>query len=387
MFRAETTSVRMLQAVSVVASLAVLLWSLGLPSLSLAEAASLTSVSNTLSDSDLGVVSNHQIQFTIPSGSPGVASGETIVVTFPNGFNLSTSSVAFGDIDLEINGTDETLVAAAPTASQWSAAISGQDLTFTSGGANATATEGEVITIKIGTNADGGTTQVPNHAGAGAYEFNITAGSADTGATRVVILNDVVVTAAVDTVFNFTVGGFSATGIAINGTTTTATSSATSIPFGTLTAGTVGTAAQLLNVSTNAAGGFVVTVEQSGDLMSATGADINGFANGAYTNTPTAWSAPSATVGSPDTYGHWGLTSSDDLNSNEFFFCAASSTFGCWVAASTTPRQVFHNSGVADGSTEDVGSTTVGYQIEISALQEAADDYSTELTYIATPTF
>jgi hypothetical protein len=31
--------------------------------------------------------------------------------------------------------------------------------------------------------------------------------------------------------------------------------------------------------------------------------------------------------------------------------------------------------------------TEVGYKIEITPLQEAADDYTTTLTYIATPTF
>jgi hypothetical protein len=29
----------------------------------------------------------------------------------------------------------------------------------------------------------------------------------------------------------------------------------------------------------------------------------------------------------------------------------------------------------------------IGYQAQITALQEAGDDYSTTLTYVATPTF
>ncbi len=40
-----------------------------------------------------------------------------------------------------------------------------------------------------------------------------------------------------------------------------------------------------------------------------------------------------------------------------------------------------------DGVTDDIGAAQVGYQIQITALQEAGDDYSTTLTYIATPTF
>jgi hypothetical protein len=301
-------------------------------------------------------------------------------VTFPDGFNISTSSVATTDIDMSVGGSDQTLVDGGTEGSgNWGVYFSGQDLTFTSGGGTATATANDVIVILVGTNASGGVNQVTNNYNAGSYEFSITAGS-DTGTSRVVNHDDVNVTAAVDTIFNFSVSGFSTAGVAVNGTSTTATSTATAIDFGTLTPNVITTAAQRLNVTTNASNGFVVTVQQSQDLRSATGADIDGFANGEYTDTPIAWRAPSSTVGQEETYGHWGLTSSDDLNSSEF----ASDK---WVAASTTPRQVFENNGVADGTTASVGSTTVGYQIEIGSLQEAADDYSTTLTYVATPTF
>ena len=385
MFRTGTTSVRMLQAVSLVASLAILMWSLGLPSINFAGAANLTSISNTLSDSDLGAVSNHLITFTTPTTSVGIASGESLVITFPNGFNISTSSVDDTDIDLTIDGAEQTLVSGAPGAAEWQVTISGQDVTFLSGGAGATSTPGDVLVVEIGLNADSGDQQVTNHSAAGSYEFNIVAGP-DSGSTRVVIIDDVDVSASVDTVFNFTIGGFSGTGINVNGTSTTATSSATTINFGQLTADVVATAAQLLNVTTNASNGFVVTVQQSQNLRSATGADIDGYVNGSYIDTPTNWFAPSSTVGTESTYGHWGLTSSDDLNAGEFQACTGSAT-GCWVAASTTARQVFENNGPADGSSTNIGSTTVGYQVEITSLQEAADDYSTTLTYIATPTF
>ena len=45
------------------------------------------------------------------------------------------------------------------------------------------------------------------------------------------------------------------------------------------------------------------------------------------------------------------------------------------------------HSGPSDGTTLGVGRATIGYQAQITALQEAGDDYSTTLTYIATPTF
>ena len=140
------------------------------------------------------------------------------------------------------------------------------------------------------------------------------------------------------------------------------------------------TLAQRLNVLTNARNGFVVTVEQSQDLQSSTGAVIDSFTNGTYVNTPTAWSAPSNSIGDNRTWGHWGLTSEDNLNTDEF-------GTNLWVAASTTPRQIFQHASSSDGVTANIGSTTVGYQVQITALQEAGNDYNTTLTYIATPTF
>jgi hypothetical protein len=325
------------------------------------------------------VAANHTIRFTLPSGSVGLGNGETLTITFPDGFNLATSSVDYTDVDLLVGGSQQTLDTS-PSGATWGVSVSGQDLIFTAGSSGLSADDS--VVIYIGTNASSsetGDNQIINHAAAGSYKETITLPD-DTGYTRVVILDDVNVTATVDTVFDFTVSGFNTSGIAVNGTSTTATTTSTAIPFGTLTAGHIVTAAQRLNVSTNAKNGFVVTVQQSGNLQSATGADIDGFIDGEYDNTPQVWQAPSASIGDEKTWGHWGITSSDDLNSSEF----ASNK---WVAASTTPRQIFENNGPADGATANSGSTTVGFQVEISALQEAADDYSTTLTYVATPTF
>lgn len=379
MLRTGTTSVRMLQAVSLVVSLAVLLWALGLPALNVVFAVNLTDVSDTLSDSDLGAPSNHTITFET---STGVTNGQTVVITFPVGFNLATSSVTFADIDVSTT-TAATVAEDCTGSEEVSATSTGQVLTLTfCAGDGGNIAPGGTMTVLIGN----GGSQITNPPVADSYELNILAGT-DAGATQIVIIDDVVVTAAVDTVFDFTVSGFaSATGININGTTTNATSTAVAIPFGTLVANQIKTAAQRLNVTTNAANGFTVTVFQSGDFASVTGADIDSFTAGTYVNTPGDWVAPSPTVGQENTYGHWGITSSDDLNTGEFQGCAGAAE-GCWVAASTTPRQVFSATSSADGLAANVGSTTVGYQVEISALQEAADDYSTTLTYIATPVF
>jgi hypothetical protein len=156
-----------------------------------------------------------------------------------------------------------------------------------------------------------------------------------------------------------------------------------SLPFGTLAPNVSKTLGQDLTVQTNARNGYVVTVEQSQNLLSSTGADIDGFFDGTYLNTPGSWVAPTNSISDENTWGHWGLTSTDPS------LLGAGTDFAAnqWVAASTTPRAIMAHSGPADGTTLGVGRATIGYQAQITALQEAGDDYSTTLTYIATPTF
>jgi hypothetical protein len=345
-----------------------------------ANAANVTSFSDTLSDSDLGVGSNHTISFTVPNG---LSAGQTIVITFPTSPDNFVLPVGldFGDVDITDDGVDQTL-AASNGAAQWGVATTATTMTLTSPSGSSVSSS-SLIVIQIGTNATFGTTgdtQITNPDTAGSYEISVGGTMQDTGRTRVAILDNVVVTAAVNTSFTFTVIGL-ATSTEVNGTTTTRTSTATAIPFGTLTNGVIETLAQDLTVTTNAAYGFAVTVEQDSNLLSSTGADIDGFANGTYTNTPASWTAPSNSISSENTWGHWGLTSEDgDLNSDEF-------GSNLWVSASTTPRIIFSHASSSNGVTPNIGSTTVGYQAQITALQEAGDDYTTTLTYIATPTF
>lgn len=367
--RADSAS----QVIATLLAIAVVLWAVGAHQF--AQAANITNVSDTLSDSDTNALSNHTISFQAPSG---VAAGEIITVTFPAGFNMG--SVAFGDIDLEIDGVDATL-AAAPSGATWGATVSGQILSIESG----TDTIGAASTtvIKIGTNATAGgagTNQITNPGTAGSYELDIAGTMADSGHTRVAITDEVLVTATVDTTFSFTVAGL-ATSTTVNGVSSTIAGTTTTIPFGTLTSGVAASVAQQLTVTSNAVNGFVVTVQQDQNLLSSTGADIDGFVNGAYTDTPTSWSAPTNVLGSENTYGHWGLTTNDsDLPGTPF----GNDEF---VSASTSPRLIFEHDGSSDGTTQDVGQVEVLYQVEIGSLQEAADDYNTRLTYIATPTF
>lgn len=380
MLKTEKTVI-LLKTIATIAGLAILLWSLGLPSLRFADAANITDVSDTLSNSAPSASSNHTISFVTPTG---VLNGATTTIAMPAGFNVGT--IVFTDVDMATT-SNFTIAATCSGSEKIAFTRSGQNLRFQfCPGDGGSLAAGATSTIKIGTNAVFGSTgvnRIVNQAAEGSYEIGFTVGASDSGWTRVVILDNVQVTAAVDTIFTFAVAGVGG-GQSVNGLTTTGTTSSTSIPFGTLQSGVATTTAQRLTVNTNAANGYVVTVQLDQALQSSTGADIDGFVNSSYTNTPVAWSAPTGTVGSENTYGHWGITSDDatttrsvgdEFNASEF------------ASASTSPRVVMSHTGPTNGSITGEGTTKVGYKVQISGLQEAGDDYTATLTYVATPTF
>ncbi len=354
------------RVVAMLVACAVVLWSVGV--YTTAQAANLIEVKNTLTDSGPSALSGHAFSFKIPTGST-VATSTNYTITFPAGFT-GVSSVISGNLTVRKNG-------GAPITLAGFTAV-GQVLTFN----NIPAVATDVITVVLAPGV------VTNPAGIQSYEFVIAVANAtsDVGRTRVAIVNYVTVTAIVNTTFDFLVSG-TATSTLVNATSTTGSTTATLIPFGVLTAGTVYTMAQQLRVQTNAANGFSVTVQQDGNLRSSTGADIDGFIDGAYTNTPVAWSAPSNSLLVENTWGHWGLTSDD--SDIETASPAEFTTGGGdkWVAASTTPRIVYAHDDPVNGVGQGFGTTTVGYRVQITPLQEAANDYQTVLMYIATPTF
>lgn len=360
---------------------AIVLWASG--AMSIVRAANLTDVRDLITDSAPAALADHQIEFTHPADGAGVPNGEDIVITFPASFSLA--GIGSEDVSLFVGGADFGQA-------NWSLATSATAITITIN--TGTIAAGASSTVYIGTNAsnDGDTpdSQIQNPTtpanGNESFEIDISAGTAapDTGHTRVVILNTVLVTASVDTVFDFTVWA-NATGTPVNGTaTTTYQSSTTTIPFGTLSAYDPVTLSQDLTVQTNAINGFVVTVEADQALLSSTGADIDEFKDDALVTVPEAWESPltGLDIADENTWGHWGITSEDATTTR-------ASEFGTdtWAGVTTTPTVIFSHDGPADNITPGIGSTTIGYRVEISPLQEAADDYSTTLTYIATPTF
>lgn len=376
-------SVRTLQAVAMTVGIALFLWTTGLPTLfHTAEAAGITSASDTLSNSAPGVVSNHTIVFTSENG---LTAGETITLTFDDtGDAFDLTGVLFSDVEILINGSASTTAASA-SASDWGVNVNtGTDvITLESpSGQNGVASSSQ-IEIRIGDNATGGTNQITNPSATSSYTIDIAGTMQDSGQVRVAIIDEVTVTASVDASLTFTVSGVGS-GQAVNGTITNGASTNVTLPFGTLVTDATSTLAHDLAVSTNASNGFTVTVETTGDLESSTGGTINTFTNGTDVSSPASWSAPTGAIGDADSWGHWGVTSDDtDIPARAADDFASDE----WIAATTTPSAIMGHDDVADGSTSGQGATRVGYQIEITDLQEAGDDYTTTLRYIATPSF
>lgn len=329
----------------------------------LAQAASLTNVKDTLSSSTTSATGvTHTIQFTtattlneneyfnvvIPTGFSNVLVAN---VNCPNAANMTKTVNGAGPytIKCQVNG-GQTLVAGAQT------------LTLTTA-TNPSSQGSYTIAINTKTVAD----------------VDIEKANA-----KVYIIDAVTMNATVDANLTFAIAGLDA-GDTVNGATITATSTATTTPFGTLTINATSSVGQQITVSTNASAGYSVTVRQSGEMSSAGGSSINSFRDspaGTGSTTPAAWASPAGTLGSPDTYGHMGFTTADASLSDGNPFNG-----GLYVGFSgTAAREVMYHNGPADGTTNNVGLTKVAYKVQVTGLQEAGD-YTSTLTYVCTPTF
>lgn len=366
--------------ISVILIAALLVWALGLSIWTNFAYAQLTSVKDTLSDSDLSALSKHVISFTTASA---VTAGQTIKIQLDPTTSLFTEAFSSATTT-DITVTGMTLVSACgvpdtevTVAGNYNGG-SDENLTFT-------VCAGDTVIAGAKTITAGASTLLWTNPGvAASYQIKITAGS-QTDSTRVAIIDDVTVTAAVDTTLTFTISGVASGQTNANGVagTTDVTTTSTSIPWGTLAANTAKAARQDLALTTNAANGFTVTLFQDQNLTSASGADIDKFKDGTD-GAAAAWAAPTGTLGTENTYGHMGVTSEDaNLSGGDTFAAALFDALG----VSATPLEVFYHTGPADGSTADKGATKIGFKIEVSGLQEAGTDYTNTLTYIATPIF
>jgi hypothetical protein len=324
----------------------------------------LLNVTDLLSTSEPSTGAMHTITFT-PTLSIG--GNQDIDITFPAGFVVP--AFTFSNFTMASTSAYTPVAACAPGAGNVAISVASQVVSIRTC-VDSSIASGTPVTIALGI----GSTKVTNPT-VGSYEISIrNATTLQSQKLRVMILSKVLMTAAVDPILQFNVYGTS-TGVAFNATNTSTSTTATTIDFGKLTPNVAYTAAQDLEVSTNARTGFAVTARTDSEFKSANGATIDGF-NYSASTTPVVWNAPAATLNNDRTWGNIGISTSDITDT-------AIATPGHWLGSFIeNPIKVMSFS-----SSTRLYRQTVGYQVQISDLQEAATDYKTNIVYVATPVF
>lgn len=339
--------------------------------LSYVSAAALTDAADIMSRQAVNQLSDHEIEFTTPTG---VASGQTVTLTFPSDFDGSNDPQgALDDTDVDFfvdtvpdgvcDGTAQTLVASGATSSQWNAVFSGTEnrvLTLTSGGASATVAAGAEVCIEIGENATGGSanSQYINPSSANTYAIAATAGPSDSGNITVTILNDdqVSVSATVAQSITFTISD-SSIGFG------TLSSSAARYATGDTAGNSSETEAHTLVVGTNASNGYTLTL--NGSTLTSGSDTIDAIGN---TNTASSTGTEQFGVRFTASGGSGAVTAP---------YAAAGFAFD----SAAFPDQVASASAATANTTY-----SARYLANISANTEAGS-YSSTLTYLASANF
>ena len=325
-----------------------------------AEAAALTTLSDTLSTAKISTLANHDISFVTPTG---VASGGTIILTFPGSFSVA-AGLTFTDIDVLDNGANVTL-AAAPSVATWGAVrTSGTVITLTNGTTAVTA--GHTIRIKIGTNATNqstGVNQITNDTTTGTKAIAVSGTFGDTGSISVQLITDdtVAISATVAQSISFSI-------------------SSNTIAFGTLdsaaarfantsTGSASDVVAHTLAVSTNAPSGYTVTVQ---------GGTLTSQQNSSNTITAIGASPAASSVGTAQ-FGIY-ATKSGGVNGTIATPYATASSFGYNATATTSAT-------LASGTTPTATETYSLHYLANIAATTAAGTYATSLNYVATANF
>src|SRR3989344_6900807 len=163
------------------------------------------SLIDTLSDSRPSTASNHEMVLNL-SGSTTFIAGETVIVTFPAGFDLTALTMT--DVDFQNGSTDETLQAGACGATDTVRyTLAGQVVTFLTCDSYTAEAAGTAITIQFGSNAAGGTTRIVNST-ANVYTLTVSGTHGDDSKDTVLVITAAItVSATIDEVLTLTVAG------------------------------------------------------------------------------------------------------------------------------------------------------------------------------------
>lgn len=201
----------------------------------------------------------------------------------------------------------------------------------------------------------------------------------DSTTMKVAVIESVRVTATVDPIISFSIASLSA-GATACGNALDISTTALTVPFGSLAIDAFKDLAQNLTVSTNADGGYAVTAIED-DQLSIAGAgvtEIGDIAGGSHSS--------SAEWTNTATKGFGYSLENVDATSITFEYDESARTFSARQFPSTAdgsedPTTLFYSNTVADSQ-----NAYVCYRAVISATQEAGD-YENAITYRATATF
>ncbi len=173
----------------------------------------------------------------------------------------------------------------------------------------------------------------------------------------------------VDQSLSFTVNSVGSAAIC-DGTTTTQASTATTLPFGTVTSAVNGVVCQDLSAATNSTGGYTISLRYTGKPANGVGGFI---ADQTGSNaSPTPFSAAGT-----EAYGY----TTDDATLGTGTASRFTNGGQKWAAATTVNSEVaFEPSGVT------AQTYRIGHQVGVSSIT-AAGNYSTTIIYTCTPVY
>lgn len=350
------------------------------------------SLKDVITDSRPSTAANHTITLDQATGGD-FSAGDTLVLTFAGGFDTSGfASTDAVDYDITVNATEETVVDSTDTCLDDEieiTTVAADVFTFTACAGYIGEAAGTVIVIEIGTNATSvgtGNTQIVNSTAA-TYNLAVDTTDEDSQDTIIVVTAAITVSATLDELLTMTVAAVVSGSCTTTGGTAV-TSTATTIPWGTINTEAFYDVCQQLTVATNAGGGYTVTVYTVAGLDSGANPFAVGSCDGGgcTLTTPNTWATATNNgyaVCMDDTTGDaaatanigWDTAAEQCGGGTQKFELVAD------IGASQTPSTIMQS---AAGISSDVA--LAGWRISADATQ-AAGAYTGTADYITTGTF
>jgi hypothetical protein len=316
----------------------------------------------------LKTTSRHTVTFTTRST---VNAGSFVLTIAGSSSANTTTPASTGFVFNGISTTTDISVSgftAATTAT--STASNNLIFTFTYTGSLASNT---AVTLTVGNTANLlNPTKVAGSGTADTFSFQVDQKDngnnvIDTTSGKVGTIEAVGVSATVAPSLTFSINAVTAA-TSVTAHATSFSTTATSVPFGTLNVNASSTGAQYIHIDTNSNSGYAVTVQQDGSLRKSNGTTIVDFSSAAAAEND-------GTVGFGYALHNKSSTSGLTL---PFNYNDSSRKFNSIGFSSTSPVTMMSNTGPASGD-----EVYVDYYLKVNAAQ-AQGTYQNLITYIAT---